>query len=104
MKNLINLVFLCLFMLVKILGGIDLASAAAFLMLIFGINVLPQYLVFCAGLLFLKSLFILMGDVLSGVDFIAAVLLFLSIPFNLPSILLWIPAFFLLAKGVVSFV
>ena len=90
--------------LVKILGGIDLASALAFLMLIFGMNVFPQYLVFCAGLLFLKGLFVLMGDVLSGVDLIAALLLFLSIPFNLPSILLWIPAFFLLAKGIVSFV
>ena len=90
--------------LVKILGGIDLASAGAFLMLIFGMNVLPQYLVFCAGLLFLKGLFVLMGDVLSGIDIIAALLLFLSIPFNLPSILLWIPAFFLLAKGIISFV
>jgi hypothetical protein len=89
--------------LVKILGGIDIASALAFLMLIFGMNVFPQYLVFCAGLLFLKGLFVLMGDVLSGVDLISALLLFLSIPFTLPSVLLWIPAFFLLAKGVVSF-
>lgn len=90
--------------LVKILGGIDLTSALAFLMLIFGLSVLPQFLIFCAGLLFLKGMFIFMGDILSGVDLVAALLLFLSIPFNLPSILLWIPAFFLLAKGVVSFV
>ncbi len=90
--------------LVKVLGGIDLAAALAFLMLIFGMNVWTQYLVFCAGLLFVKGLFILMGDILSGVDLVAALLLFLSIPFNLPSVLLWIPAFFLLAKGVVSFV
>lgn len=89
--------------LVKILGVIDLAAATAFLMLIFGVNVPSQFLVFCAGLLFFKSLFVLMGDVLSGVDLISAVLLFLSIPFSLPSFLLWIPAFFLLAKGVVSF-
>ena len=90
--------------LVKVLGGIDLAAALAFLMLIFGMNVWTQYLIFCAGLLFVKGLFILMGDILSGVDLLAALLLFLSIPFNLHSILLWIPAFFLLAKGVVSFV
>lgn len=90
-------------MLVKVLGAIDLASAAAFLMLIFGIDVWLQFLVFCAGLLLLKGFFILTGDVLSGIDMVAALLLFLSIPFSLPSILLWIPAFFLMAKGVISF-
>lgn len=90
--------------LLKILGGIDIASAIAFLMLIFGMHVASQYLVFCAGLLFLKGLFIMMGDILSGVDLIASVLLFLSIPFHLPSVLLWVPAFFLLAKGSISFV
>ncbi|MFH1802085.1 MAG: hypothetical protein ABH864_01400 [archaeon] len=89
--------------LVKILGGIDLAAALAFLMLIFGMNIFHQYLVFCAGLLLVKGMFILMGDILSAIDLIAALLLFLSIPFTLPSVLLWIPAFFLLAKGVVSF-
>ena len=89
-------------MLVKILGGIDLAAALAFFMLIFGMNVFHQYLVFCAGLLFIKGTFILMGDILSAIDLIAALLLFLSIPFALPTSILWVPAFFLLAKGVVS--
>ncbi|MFH1290216.1 MAG: hypothetical protein ABIH92_02290 [Nanoarchaeota archaeon] len=89
--------------LVKILGGIDLAAALAFLMLIFGMNVFHQYLVFCAGLLFIKGLFIFTGDILSGIDLFSALLLFLSIPFALPSILLWIPAFLLIAKGMVSF-
>jgi len=91
-------------MIVKILGGIDLASALAFLMLIFGINVFTQFILFCAGLLFLKGMFILQGNILSGFDLVASVLLVLSIFFALPSILLWIPAFFLLAKGLVSFV
>lgn len=90
--------------LVKILGGIDIAAASAFFMLIFGVDVVPQFLVFCAGLLLLKGMFIFMGDVLSGVDLIAAFLLFISMAFTLPSVLLWIPAFFLLAKGFVSFV
>ena len=90
--------------LVKILGGIDLAAALAFFMLIFGMNVFHQYLVFCAGLLLIKGLFILMGDILSAIDLVSALLLFLSIPFDLPVGLLWIPAFFLLAKGIVSFV
>jgi hypothetical protein len=91
-------------MLVKILGAIDLASAIAFLMLIFGMNVFTQYLLFCAGLLFLKGLFVFTGDILSGVDIISSLFLILSIFFTLPAILLWIPAFLLLAKGVVSFI
>ena len=90
-------------MLVKILGVIDFAAALAFLMLIFGINVFTQYLLFCAILLFVKGMFILMGDILSVIDIVSAILLVLSISFSLPSILLWVPAFLLLAKGIVSF-
>lgn len=91
-------------MLVKILGAIDLASAIAFLMLIFGMDVFTQYLLFCGGLLFLKGLFVFIGNVLSAVDLISALFLILSIFFTLPAILLWIPAFLLLAKGTVSFI
>ena len=91
-------------MLVKVLGAIDLASALAFLMLIFGFDVYMQFLLFCSGLLFLKGLFILTGDVLSGVDLFASVMLILSIFFALPIFLLWIPAFLLLAKGFISLV
>lgn len=90
-------------MLVKILGAVDLAAAVAFLMLIFGMNVFTQFLLFCAILLFVKGMFILMGDVLSVVDIFSAIILILSISFSLPAVLLWIPAFLLLAKGVVSF-
>ena len=89
--------------LVKILGGIDIAGAIAFLILIFGLEPLIFYLLFCAGLLFIKGLFALMGDILSFVDLASALLLILSIFIVLPSILLWIPAFLLLSKGVVSF-
>jgi len=88
---------------VKILGGIDLAAALAFLMLIFGMDVFSQYLLFCAILLFVKGLFVFMGDILSAIDLIAAIILIISVSFMLPSIFLWIPAFFLLAKGAVSF-
>jgi len=90
--------------LVKILGGIDLGAAVAFLMLIFGLDVFTQYLLFSAGLLFMKGLFIFTGDVLSAVDLFAAFVLLLSIFFALPVILLWIPAFLLLGKGMVSFI
>lgn len=88
----------------KVLGSIDLASSIAFLMLVFGISPNLQFLLFCAGLLFIKSLFILTGDMLSLIDLISSILLLLSILFTLPAIVLWIPAFLLLAKGLVSFI
>lgn len=88
---------------VKILGSIDLASALAFLMMIFGIDVFTQYLLFCSGLLLIKGLFAFTGDVLSFVDLVAALLLLVAIFFTLPSIILWTFAFLLMAKGVVSF-
>ena len=88
---------------VKILGCIDLAAALALLLLVFGMHVMPQYLLFCAGLLFLKSLFILSGDILSAIDLVSSIILILSLLFMLPVALLWIPAFLLLSKGVVSF-
>jgi len=90
-------------MIVKILGAIDLVSALAFLMLIFGMNVFPPFLIFCGALLLIKGMFIFTGDVLSFVDMFAAVLLLSSLIINLFPILLWIPAFLLIAKGLVSF-
>ena len=89
-------------MIVKILGAIDLAASIAFLMLTFSFQVPVQFLVFCAGLLFLKGMFIFGGEVLSIIDLIASACLILSIWFTLPILLLWIPAFLLLAKGFVS--
>lgn len=91
-------------MLIKILGAVDLVSALVFLMLIFGFDVYLQFLLFCAGLLLLKGMFVLTGDVLSVIDLFASTILILSIFFSLPVFLLWAPAFLLLAKGFVSFV
>jgi|TARA_Y100000310_G_C20618942_1_gene782204 hypothetical protein len=91
-------------MIIKILGFIDLSAAFAFLMLTFGMDVFFQFLLFCSGLLFMKGLFVFTGDILSGIDLVAAMLLIISIFFTLPSIILWIPAFLLLAKGFVSFI
>lgn len=91
-------------MLVRILGVIDFASAIAFLMLIFGIDVFLQFMMFCTGLLFLKGFFIFTGDVLSAFDLIFAIFLLISLFFTLPAILLWIAAFVLMAKAFVSFV
>lgn len=90
-------------LLLKILGGIDLASALAFLMLSFGMNVVGQYLFFCAVLLLVKGLFIFKGEMLSAIDVVASFLLILSIFFTLPTLWLWIPSFLLVAKGLMSF-
>lgn len=91
--------------LVKILGGIDLLAAFAFLMLTFGLAPFAPFLLFCAAFLLLKGLFIFTGEiVLSLVDLFSAILLILSIFFAIPVILLWIAAFLLIAKGVVSFI
>jgi hypothetical protein len=89
---------------VKILGGIDLISSFTLLMLIFGIHPFTQLILFCSGLLFLKGLFVFTGDVLSIIDIITSPILIASIFFTLPAFLLWVPAFLLLAKGVVSFI
>ena len=51
----------------------------------------------------LLMIFIFGGDALSFVDLFSSILLFISLLFSLPIVLLWIPAFLLLAKGVVSF-
>jgi hypothetical protein len=90
-------------MIVKVLGGIDVLSAFAFLMMVFGIGVPFQFILFCSGLLMIKGMFIFSGDVLSFIDIFSSALLTLTIFFTLPTALLWTPAFFLLAKGVVSF-
>ena len=91
-------------MLVKILGGIDVISSVLFLMMTFGMSPYPQFILFCAGLLLLKGLFVLTGDVLSIIDIGSSILLILSLFFILPSLLLWTPAFLLIAKGFVSFI
>nr|AQS29451.1 hypothetical protein [uncultured archaeon]AQS29479.1 hypothetical protein [uncultured archaeon] len=90
--------------LVKFLGAVDLASALAFLMLVFGMQPWLQFILFCSGLLLVKGLFAFKGNVLSMFDLFAAVILLLSLIFTIPSIFLWIPSFLLLAKGVVSFI
>ncbi len=91
-------------MLVKILGSIDIASSAAFLMITFGMDPAIQYLIFCAGLLALKGMFVFTGDVLSFLDIFASISLFLSLFISLPTLILWIGALLLLAKGFSSFI
>ena len=90
-------------LILKALGAIDLVSAIVFFLMIFNIIPYLQIMLFCAGLLLLKGLFVFTGDVLSIIDVLSSIILTLCIFFTLPVIFLWIPAFFLLAKGLVSF-
>jgi len=90
--------------LVKILGLVDICAAVVLLSLIFGFDVMIQFLLFPAGLLLVKGLFVFTGDVLSVVDVFASLVLIVSIFFIPPVIFLWIFALLLLAKGMVSFI
>lgn len=89
---------------VKILGCIDLIASLTFLMIIFGISPWLQLILFCSGLLLMKGMMIFTGEVpLSVIDLFSSLMLILSIFLDLPAVLLWIPAFLLMAKGIVSF-
>ena len=82
---------------------IDIFSALILLSLSFNANIMAIFLIFFGGLLFVKGLFIFSGDLSSIVDLLASIILFLSIAFSIPHFILWIFAFFLLEKGIVSF-
>ena len=91
-------------MIVKILGALDVGAAITFLMMVFGIDVYVQVLLFFAFLLLIKGLFILGGEMLSIIDLISGILLIVSVFWTLPAIAVWIPALLLLSKGTVSFI
>lgn len=91
-------------MLVKILGGLDLLSALVLLMIIFGIEPWVQLVLFCAGLLFLKGLFILTGEPLSLIDLVSSLTLIFSLLWAPWMGFMWMLALLLLAKGMVSFI
>lgn len=89
--------------LVKILGLVDMLSSLLFLLLVFNIQPFLQLILFCSGLLLIKGLFVFTGEPLSIIDIFSSFLLLIAIFFALPTILIWIPAFLLMAKGIVSF-
>ena len=89
--------------LVKILGALDLLTAVVLLSFVFGISPWIQLILFCAGLLFIKGLFIFTGEPLSLIDLSASATLILSVWFSPWLWLLWSLSFLLLSKGVVSF-
>ncbi len=92
-------------MMLKILGGIDIAGAIAFMLLSFRIEVFPSFIIFCAALLFMKGLFIITGEILlSSLDILFSIILIISMFLTLPLVIVWIPTFLLLAKGTTSFI
>jgi hypothetical protein len=86
----------------KLLGTLDLIAAAIFLTMIFGFSPPFQLLLFCGGLLLAKGMFVFTGDPLSIQDIFYSICMLLSMFFALPSFILWLCAFLLIAKGVVS--
>ena len=90
-------------MLVKLLGGIDLVCGITFLLLVVQVDVYTRILLLCAMFLFMKGLLVFTGDVLSGVDIVASLLLLSAVIFSIPVLVLWIFALALFAKGGASF-
>ncbi|MEK6846911.1 MAG: hypothetical protein AABY16_01960 [Nanoarchaeota archaeon] len=90
-------------MIVKILGLIDVCAALILLAGAFGVPVIFQIYVFFGGLLFMKSLFLITGDVLSAVDLVSSIIIFLSIFFTPWSFLIWTLSLLLMSKGAASF-
>jgi hypothetical protein len=91
-------------MLEKILGMIDLLAGFCFLLMMFSITPLAAYLLFCAGLLLVKSLFIFGGDILSWIDLVSGTLLLASLVIHLNVLFLWLPTFLLISKAIASFI
>lgn len=91
-------------MLVKILGAVDVLVSIAFLMIAFGISLFIPFITFCAGILFLKGLFILGGEPLSIIDISSSLLLVLSLFFTPYVSLLWVFSLLMMFKGIVSFI
>ncbi len=91
-------------MILKFLGVLDIFSALILLSLSFNANIVAIFLIFFGGILAVKSLFLFSGDLSSIIDLFSSFILFLSLFFSMPAFLLWILAFFLLQKGIVSFI
>ncbi len=90
-------------MIVKLFGLIDLCAAVLLLAGMFEAPIAFKIYIFFGGLLFIKSLFLLTGDVLSSVDLLSSIVIFLSIFFAPWVFLVWACSLLLMAKGAASF-
>lgn len=91
-------------MIVKLLGFIDFIVAIIILCLIFGLTIPSVILWVAAIIMFVKGIFIFWGDIASGFDWLAGIILIVSIFYNVPVILLIIAGFLILQKGFFSII
>ncbi|MBT3404893.1 hypothetical protein HN832_01820 [archaeon] len=89
-------------MLIKIFGGIDL-FAAIILLLSIGADPNLKLLLFFAALLFIKSLFGMLKDFASWIDFLSAIILIALHFIPIPNFIIIILALLLIQKGLFSF-
>jgi hypothetical protein len=90
-------------MIVKLLGFIDLLASISLFSIIFGVSLPLQVVMFFGGILFMKSLFIFMGDILSVFDLLSAIVFFVSFFVQPWTFLVWICSLVLMTKGIASF-
>ena len=102
--KLIKPLFINLYMIVKILGGIDALAGILFLMLALGYNVQFYIIWIFAVILFLKGLFIFTGEfILSPIDLASSIILMLSNFLTIPIFLFWVISVLMFVKGSFSF-
>jgi len=90
-------------MIVKVLGIVDVCAALLLLGSLFGLPPILRINLFFGGLLLMKSLFILTGNIFSAVDLVSAIVIFVGIFFTPWTFLIWACSLLLMSKGVASF-
>ena len=90
-------------MIVKVLGIVDVCAALLLLSSLFGLPPILRINLFFGGLLLMKSLFLFTGDMLSAVDLVSAVVIFVGIFFTPWTFIIWACSLLLMAKGAASF-
>ena len=90
-------------MVVKILGTLDLITAVLFWLSI-TFKIIPEsFIIILALYLIAKgAAFLISKDVASVLDIITGILIFASIPFQLPRIVITLTIIYLLQKGIFS--
>ena len=92
-------------MIIKILGVLDILSGFLFWLNGF-FNILPDSLMMIIVFyLIIKGLvFVFSKDIASMLDVGSGIVIYLSITFSLPGIIIFLVAFFLLQKGILSLI
>ena len=92
-------------MILKILGAFDIISAILFWLYAFFHIIPSSFIVFTAFYLIIKGVFFLISaDIASALDILSSLLIFLSLTFTLPKIIVILIVIYLLQKGIFSLV